>query len=55
MWNNTTQVAVKTLKVGTMSPKAFLDEAQLMKKLRDKHLVQVCAIPHKIKRSVIGI
>ena len=42
IWNNTTKVAVKTLKVGTMSPAAFLDEAQLMKKLRDKHLVQVC-------------
>ena len=25
-----------------MSPAAFLEEAQLMKKLRDKHLVQVC-------------
>ena len=41
MWNNTTQVAVKTLKVGTMSPAAFLDEAGIMKKLRHKHLVQV--------------
>ncbi|XP_065062538.1 tyrosine-protein kinase STK-like [Rhopilema esculentum] len=44
IWNNTTQVAVKTLKVGTMSPAAFLEEAQMMKKLRDKHLVQLYAI-----------
>ena len=44
MWNNTTQVAVKTLKMGTMSPAAFLEEAGLMKKLRDKNLVQVLCL-----------
>ena len=44
VWNNTTQVAVKTLKPGTMSPTAFLEEAGIMKQLRHKHLVQVCVI-----------
>ncbi|CAG11789.1 unnamed protein product [Tetraodon nigroviridis] len=33
-WNGTTRVAIKTLKPGTMSPEAFLQEAQVMKKLR---------------------
>uniref|UniRef100_A0A8C2FDA8 Uncharacterized protein n=1 Tax=Cyprinus carpio TaxID=7962 RepID=A0A8C2FDA8_CYPCA len=27
-WNGTTRVAIKTLKTGTMSPEAFLQEAQ---------------------------
>ena len=40
-WNGTTQVAIKTLKPGTMEPKAFLAEAQIMKKLRHQHLIQV--------------
>jgi len=43
-WNGTTPVAVKTLKPGTMSPKAFLEEAQIMKRLRDKHLLQLYAV-----------
>ena len=41
VWNNTTQVAVKTLKAGAMSPTSFLEEASVMKNLRHKHLVQV--------------
>lgn len=41
VWNNTTHVAVKTLKNGTMSPQGFLEEATIMKNLRHKHLVQV--------------
>ena len=41
VWNNATQVAVKTLKAGTMAPSAFLAEAAVMKNLRHKHLVQV--------------
>ena len=45
MWNNTTQVAVKIIKVGTISPKAFVAEAELMRKLRHKHLLQVRAKP----------
>lgn len=41
VWNNTTHVAVKTLRTGTMSPASFLAEAAVMKSLRHKHLVQV--------------
>lgn len=44
MWNNTTPVAVKTLRTGTMSPSAFLSEAQIMKKLRHPKLVQLYAV-----------
>ncbi|ETE71238.1 Proto-oncogene tyrosine-protein kinase Yrk, partial [Ophiophagus hannah] len=40
-WNGTTKVAVKTLKPGTMSPEAFLEEAQIMKRLRHDKLVQL--------------
>lgn len=40
-WNGTTPVAIKTLKPGSMEPKAFLAEAQIMKKLRHAHLIQV--------------
>ncbi|XP_026857819.1 proto-oncogene tyrosine-protein kinase Src-like isoform X2 [Electrophorus electricus] len=43
-WNETTQVAIKTLKPGTMSPEAFLQEAQVMKKLRHEKLVQLYAV-----------
>ena len=43
-WNNTTPVAVKTLKPGTMSPSEFLREAQIMKKLRHPKLVQLYAV-----------
>ncbi|CAM9618085.1 tyrosine-protein kinase Yes-like [Lampetra fluviatilis] len=43
-WNGSTQVAVKTLRAGTMSPTAFLDEAQVMKKLRHDKLVQLYAV-----------
>ncbi|KAM4699569.1 tyrosine-protein kinase Fgr isoform 1-T2 [Discoglossus pictus] len=43
-WNGTTKVAVKTLKAGTMSPEAFLEEAQIMKKLRHVKLVQLYAV-----------
>ncbi|XP_048406276.1 proto-oncogene tyrosine-protein kinase Src-like isoform X2 [Stegostoma tigrinum] len=43
-WNGTTKVAIKTLKPGTMSPEAFLQEAQIMKKLRHDKLVQLYAV-----------
>uniref|UniRef100_A0AAX7TCT9 Tyrosine-protein kinase n=1 Tax=Astatotilapia calliptera TaxID=8154 RepID=A0AAX7TCT9_ASTCA len=43
-WNGTTQVAIKTLKPSTMSPEAFLQEAQVMKKLRHEKLVQLYAV-----------
>jgi len=45
MWNNATLVAVKTLKDGTTTSSAeFMQEAQIMKTLRHKHLVQLYAI-----------
>ncbi|KAL5457173.1 hypothetical protein EMCRGX_G034418 [Ephydatia muelleri] len=44
LWNNSTPVAVKTLKVGTMQPAAFLAEAQIMKKLRHPKLIQLYAV-----------
>lgn len=43
-WNGTTRVAIKTLRPGTMSPEAFLQEAQVMKKLRHEKLVQLYAV-----------
>ncbi|KAF5274810.1 hypothetical protein FQR65_LT00393 [Abscondita terminalis] len=44
MWNNTTPVAIKTLRPGTMDPKDFLGEAQIMKKLRHQKLIQLYAV-----------
>ena len=44
LWNGTTQVAVKTLKPGTMSAHEFLQEAALMKKLRHPKLIQLYAV-----------
>ncbi|XP_004520572.1 uncharacterized protein LOC101461722 isoform X2 [Ceratitis capitata] len=44
LWNNTTPVAIKTLKSGTMDPKDFLAEAQIMKKLRHIKLIQLYAV-----------
>ena len=44
LWNNTTAVAVKTLKPGTMSPHEFLQEAELMKKLCHPKLIQLYAV-----------
>lgn len=65
LWNNTTPVAIKTLKsgkeflenfflcsfyiilcvlLGTMDPKDFLAEAQIMKKLRHSKLIQLYAV-----------
>ena len=41
LWNRTTNVAVKTLKPGTMSPLDFLTEATIMKKLQHEKLVQL--------------
>lgn len=41
LWNGTTEVAVKTLKPGTMDSAEFLSEASLMKKLRHPKLIQV--------------
>lgn len=44
LWNNTTPVAIKTLKSGAMDPKDFLAEAQIMKKLKHRNLVQLYAV-----------
>ncbi|XP_072465627.1 tyrosine-protein kinase Fgr isoform X2 [Notamacropus eugenii] len=43
-WNGCIKVAVKTLKPGTMSAPAFLEEAQIMKRLRHDKLVQLYAV-----------
>jgi len=44
LWNNTTPVAIKTLKTGTMDPKDFMSEAHIMKKLRHPKLIQLYAV-----------
>ena len=44
LWNNNTEVAVKTLKPGTMSTEAFLTEANIMKTLRHDKLVTLYAV-----------
>nr|XP_046147366.1 tyrosine-protein kinase SRK2-like [Oncorhynchus gorbuscha] len=44
IWNDTTSVAVKTLKHGSMDAKDFLQEAQIMKKLRHPKLIQLYAV-----------
>ncbi|XP_077991885.1 tyrosine-protein kinase STK-like [Glandiceps talaboti] len=43
-WNNVAKVAVKTLKPGSMSPHAFLQEANIMKSLRHRNLLQLLAV-----------
>ncbi|UYV81745.1 hypothetical protein LAZ67_20002184 [Cordylochernes scorpioides] len=47
MWKDTTEVAIKTLKPGTMAPAAFLQEASIMKKLRHQKLVSLYAVCSK--------
>lgn len=44
LWNDTTSVAVKTLKPGTMLNEEFLREAQIMKRLRHPKLIQLYAV-----------
>ena len=44
MWNGKTPVAIKTLKKGTMTPTAFLAEANIMKQLRHDKLCQLYAV-----------
>ncbi|XP_049333582.1 tyrosine-protein kinase SRK2 [Astyanax mexicanus] len=44
LWNNTTYVAVKTLKPDKMDSEDFLREAQIMKKLRHPKLIQLYAV-----------
>ncbi|KAG5850258.1 tyrosine-protein kinase Lyn-like isoform X1 [Anguilla rostrata] len=46
-YNGSTNVAVKTLKPGTMSVEAFLEEANLMKTLQHNRLVRLYAVVTK--------
>eukprot|EP01134_Creolimax_fragrantissima_P003670 CFRG3670T1 len=43
-WNNTTVVAVKTLKAASMGAAEFLKEATIMKKLQHQNLVRLYAV-----------
>lgn len=43
-WKNNIEVAVKTLRQGTMSTAAFLEEASIMKKFRHKRLVALFGV-----------
>ncbi|KAE8574217.1 hypothetical protein XENTR_v10003333 [Xenopus tropicalis] len=43
-YNGHTEVAVKTMKAGSMSPAAFLEEANLMKSLQHERLVRLHAV-----------
>ncbi|XP_035284988.1 tyrosine-protein kinase Fyn-like isoform X3 [Anguilla anguilla] len=52
-WNGITTVAVKMLKPGTMSPESFLEEAQIMKKLRHDKLVQLYAVVPKEPINIV--
>ena len=55
LWNNTTKVAIKTLKEGTMSPEAFLEEAHIMKKCNHVRLVQLFAVCSETEPIYIGV
>ena len=44
IWNGTTEVAVKSLKPGTVGAQEFLEEAALMKKLRHPKIIQLYAV-----------
>lgn len=44
VWNSTTPVAIKTLRPGSMSAKAFLEEARILKRLRHPKLIQLYAV-----------
>jgi len=44
LWNKRTPVAIKTLKVGTMDPQKFLEEAEIMKKLHHPKIVALYAV-----------
>lgn len=48
-WNRTVDVAVKTLKEGTMSVEAFLDEAKIMHRLRHRKLVLLMGVCTRVE------
>lgn len=43
-YNNDRKVAIKSLKIGTMSTEAFLEEANVMKNLQHPRLVRLFAV-----------
>ena len=47
IYRGTTEVAIKTLKQGTMSPQAFLEEAAIMRKCRHEKLVPLYGVCSK--------
>lgn len=46
-WNTNTEVAIKTLRQGSMTSEAFLHEALIMHKLRHEKLVRLFAVCSK--------
>lgn len=44
VYNNNRKVAIKNLKIGTMSVEAFLAEANMMKNLQHPRLVRLFAV-----------
>lgn len=46
-YKNNQKVAIKTLKQGSMEPEAFLQEANLMKRLQHERLVRLHAVVTK--------
>lgn len=44
LWNGKTPVAIKMLRKGSMDPKDFLAEAQIMKQMKHANLVQLFAV-----------
>ncbi|XP_029452002.1 tyrosine-protein kinase Blk isoform X2 [Rhinatrema bivittatum] len=52
-YKNSIKVAIKTLKEGSMSPEAFLEEANLMKTLQHDKLVRLYAVVTKIPIYII--
>ena len=49
LWNNSVEVAVKTLKPGIMGVNEFLDKVALMRKLRHPKVIQVYAVSTSVK------
>lgn len=50
-WRNSIDVAVKTLREGTMSTAAFLQEAAIMKKFRHNRLVALYAVCSQVSKA----
>lgn len=44
LWNNENEVAIKTLKEGSMSRTDFLEEAAIMKQLRHRNILVLYAV-----------